>query len=202
MSSILRALKKLEEESTTGDGPSNEQKIQMQRVVHRRAGTSRTINRFLFIVSALLLLSIAGWLLLKSPSPPPLKSGRRPHPINEPPPQPIVEKPSQPEKAPAKIKPVEIKKAAVERVEKSVPPPQPIPKKVVTAEEPVRETNRPQLNLTGILWSEKPGKRLALINDRYFKEGETINGISVLQIEKKTVTFQSGEEKWTIRLKK
>jgi hypothetical protein len=45
-------------------------------------------------------------------------------------------------------------------------------------------------------------KRIALINNRYLKEGDKINGVSIIQIGKKSVTLESGEEKWTIRLQK
>jgi hypothetical protein len=60
----------------------------------------------------------------------------------------------------------------------------------------------PVLNLTGILWSEVPGRRLALINSRYLKEGEKINAVTLIRIEEKEVTFQYGGETWTVELER
>jgi hypothetical protein len=67
-----------------------------------------------------------------------------------------------------------------------------------------RETKaiHPALKLTGILWSEIPGRRLALINSRYLKEGEKINGVTLIRIEEKEVAFQSGAETWTVELER
>ena len=60
----------------------------------------------------------------------------------------------------------------------------------------------PQLKLNGILWSHIPTRRVALINDRYLKEGEKIKDVSVVKIEKKSVTLQLGKKKWTLRISK
>jgi hypothetical protein len=66
----------------------------------------------------------------------------------------------------------------------------------------IKSSKHPEFSLSGVLWSNTPGKRVALINGRYVKEGDEIKGVSVIRIEKKQVTLQSGEETWTIKLKK
>jgi hypothetical protein len=60
----------------------------------------------------------------------------------------------------------------------------------------------PQLSFSGVLWSDKPERRVALINDRYLKEGDEIDGVTVVKIEKLAITLQRGAEKWTLQLKK
>lgn len=185
MSSILRALKKLDEEAMSREGQAGEPKIKMSRMVNRRAKASRVINRFLSLSLILLLLVIAGWMIINS---------------NVKPPPPVPEK--EPAQAPA---------VKMESPKESTPP-------AITTEpskpsiEPefsgnhqkvlVKETKHPKFILNGILWSDIPGRRVALINNRYLKEGDKIKGASVIQIQEKAVTLQTGEEKWTIRLKK
>ena len=57
MSSILRALKKLDEDSMSREPGTGEQKqkIKMRQVVTRRTRSPRVTNRILFIVLAVLL---------------------------------------------------------------------------------------------------------------------------------------------------
>lgn len=69
-------------------------------------------------------------------------------------------------------------------------------------ERSIKPTPHPEFVLNGILWSDNPDRRVALINDRYLKEGEVIDGVSVVKIERKSVILQSGEEKWTLSVKK
>lgn len=67
---------------------------------------------------------------------------------------------------------------------------------------PPMQPMHPNLVLNGVLWSDNPERRVALINDRYLHEGDSIDGVSVVKIEKKAVTLQSGSEKWTITVQK
>jgi hypothetical protein len=64
------------------------------------------------------------------------------------------------------------------------------------------ETEPAGLILNGILWSDNPGRRVALINDLYLKEGDVFEGVSVVKIERKAVILKSGEKKWTLSVKK
>ena len=188
MSSILRALKKLDEEAMSGEGQAGEPKIKMSRMVNRGAGASRVVNRFLSISLALLLLVIAGWMIINS---------------NVKPPPPVTEKQAE--------KPPQAPVVKEESPGESIPPATTIePSRFSTGpefsenrqEELVKETKRPEFTLNGILWSRIPDRRVALINNRYLKEGDSINGVSIIRISEKAVTLQSGEEKWTLMLKK
>jgi hypothetical protein len=69
-------------------------------------------------------------------------------------------------------------------------------------ERSIKPTPHPEFVLNGILWSDNPDRRVVLINDRYLKEGEVIDGVSVVKIERQSVILQSGEEKWTLMVKK
>ena len=65
MSSILRALKKLDEDSMSREREAGEEKIKMRRIVTRRARVPRGINRLLFIVLTVLLLGAAALIGFK-----------------------------------------------------------------------------------------------------------------------------------------
>jgi hypothetical protein len=197
LSSILRALKKLDEEAMSRESQPGEPKIKMSRMVNRRTKASRVINRSLSISLALLLLVIAGWMIINSnvkpPPPVPEKQGEKP-----PQQAPAVKMESPKESIPPAITTEPSKPAAEpELSERGGPAQETSDQKVL-----VKETKHPELILNGILWSDIPGRRVALINNRYLKEGDKIKGASVIQIREKTVTLQAGEEKWTIRLKK
>ncbi len=66
----------------------------------------------------------------------------------------------------------------------------------------IKPAPHPEFVLNGILWSDNPDRRVVLINDRYLKEGEVIDGVSVIKIERKSVILQSGDVKWTLMVKK
>jgi cytoskeletal protein RodZ len=197
-------LKKLDEDSMDGDSQAGEQKIKIRRVVHRRTKTPRSIYRFRSISLVLSLLVIAvlvAWVLIDTTPPP--------HTVTKSPQHQQVstlkkERESQPQKTPQKA-PEEIKtpknKKKIEAVITPVPKtPTQKTNKVIEAVE--KKSKHPEFILSGVLWSNTPGKRVALINGRYVKEGDEISGVSVVRIEKKMVTLQSGEETWTIRLKR
>ena len=202
MSSILRALKKLDEDSLDAAGQNGEQKVKMRRVVHRRAKTSRSVYRFLSMSLALLLLATTAtiaWKLIHPNPHLPVPQKQAPTPQSSPvtktqprQPVPIVKK-----EEPKPLKAQESVKPAIEgKIDTSKVPVQ------VTKAEAEKKLEHPQLVLDGVLWSETPGSRVALINGRYLKEGDQIEGVSIISIEKKTVTLKSGEETWTIKLKK
>lgn len=205
MSSILRALKKLEEESA----PRESEKPP----VYRQPGPSATINKFLVALSAFLLVGIIAWLIIQPAGKPVTEKQQETStalstPINIQPQAPALEKLSPREPLPEKISGEQSKPLADSSQTNGGQLPQPVkveqPVQPVVDEKPDRETKpkHPVLSLIGILWSEIPGRRLALINDRYLKEGEKINGVKLIRIEEQEVTFQSGAETWTVQLKR
>ena len=213
MSSILRALKKLDEESMSQEGEEHagEQKKKMRRMVYRRARTPRLFNRFIFVLSAFLLLGAAFLIFMNlkgKPSiteeqdtaakmsadalekqPPGLKKELKKEPAKESTPQSMAVEQSNSSTIPAApvITGETIAQKTIDQKER----------------ESVKQNKHPDFILNGVLWSDTPARRVALINDRYLKEGDEIDGgVSIIRIEKKSVTLKSGEETWTIRLKR
>ena len=54
------------------------------------------------------------------------------------------------------------------------------------------------LNLQAISWSETPERRIAVINGRILKEGEQIEGYSILQIRTDDVVFMQAGQRWML----
>lgn len=220
MSSILRALKKLDEESMLQRSESKgESESERERERENQAGGQKIkmINKFLAALSALLLLGIAGWLIIHSPAKPVLENKMEKEVGNKvenkvekkqdtsslKPPSPAISPPipssndAPPRESRPELSGAEQPKPSTEALDlKNNRPPQPI------RTETVKNTNPTGLNLTGILWSQVPGKRLALINDLYLREGDEIKGAAIIRIEKNEVTLQSATKTWTIGLKK
>lgn len=206
MSSILRALKKLEEESAPRKDESPES--ENPPVYRRQPGTSPAINKFLAAFSAFLLFGIVGWLIIQPAGKPAGEKQRETSSSGSPstviPPRaPVLKEASSRELPPEKPGGEPTKSPAgapvsngsrLPRPAKAVEPVQPVTDKTVDRE---TKAKHPVLKLTGILWSEVPARRLALINNRYLKEGEKINGVTLIRIEEKEVIFQSGSETWT-----
>lgn len=219
MSSILRALRKLDEDSISRESPPGEQKVKMKYMVHQPTKTSRVITRTLLAAVALLsvitVILILEWnpRSIKEQTPQPVEErtprpeknrqvqppeAKLPQPVQGPVPRPVKERPIRPEGK---------QRQPLERLETPTPiiqsPTAKIPAREAAKPGPsIKETKHPALNLEGILWSQEAARRLALINNRYLKEGDTIEGASIVRIGKKEVTFQMGDEKWTMHLKK
>lgn len=188
-------------------------------MVHRPTKTSRVITRTLLVAVA--LLSVVMVLLILEWNPRPVKEqtpqpveertprpekNRQVQPPEEPRPQPVQEQAPRPVKE-RPIRPEDKQRQPLERMETPAPliqsPMAKIPAPEAAKPGPsIKETKHPALNLEGILWSQEAARRLALINNRYLKEGDTIEGASIVRIGKKEVALQMGEEKWTINLKK
>lgn len=223
MSSILRALKKLDEDSMSREQETGAEKIKMKRIVTRRAGVPRGINRLLIIVSTVLLVGAAAWIVINLNKQPPMTkkqdTGPKKPALTHIPQQP----PTLKKESPGEVKPVAgadepLKRPAKPAFPESERPQRPdsnrvgehiqsaADKKLVEKtngyKELIKETKRPEFILNGILWSAKADRRVALINDRYLKEGDTIEGVLVVKIEKAVVILKSGQETWTLRVKK
>jgi len=227
LSSILRALKKLEEDSMPQEGQTHEQKIKMRQMVIRRAKAPRVITRFFSILLTILLVGTALLIIMKSngkhsitikkkqdisPKNRPLKHlSQQPLTLKK-----ELKKESSKGSIPPALTVKQSKPSTISAPSEGERSPQPkrVAERIQTTvdksiaqqknhqKELVKEDKHPEFILTGILWSDIPGRRVALINNRYLREGEKINGVSVIQIKRKEVTLQSGEEKWVIRVKK
>lgn len=215
MSSILRALKKLEEESTPRENESQPaaQKIKKSRLKYRHSGASPAINKFLVVLAAFLLLGISGWLIINRAGKPGMEKQQDTPSTGSPsisiPPRAPALKEASPRESPAEVISGEQSKPSA-GMSGSESDRSPGPTKAEAPIQPVAgntfdreaKSKHPSLNLTGILWSEVPGRRLALINNRYLKEGEKINEVTLIRIEERGVAFQSGAETWTVELER
>ena len=215
----MRALKKLEQETAPRESESqpSEQKLKKSPLNYRDSGRFPVVNKFLIVLAVILLLGVLAWLIIQRPGEGRERPGmekQQENPaagapsLNTPIQAPILEKVSPREMLPERVNGEKTKPQVGVPGSNSSPMPQPqkteAPVQPVTDKPVDRETKakHPVLTLTGILWSEVPGRRLALINDRYLKEGEKINGATLIRIEEREVTFKSGVETWTIELAK
>lgn len=233
MSSILRALKKLDEDSMSREPETNGQKqeIKMRQMVTRRARSSRVTNRLFFIVLVVLLVGVAALILMNS-----ITSNKKslitkkqddtpkkPVLAHLPQQAPTLKKDLQ-RKSPGELKPPaasagqlkpstkatspvsgQLAQPDTSRVTETLRPAadQKLPNQTNDQGQLIKQTSLPEFILNGILWSDNPERRVALINDRYLKEGDVvIEGVSVVKIERKAVILQSGEKKWTLSVKK
>lgn len=218
MSSILRALKKLDEESTLqkneNESQAGKQIKKTKRLVIRHNTSDLLINKFLLVLLSILVLGVAGWLITQTMG----KTGKTKESLpikrNAEPSIPLtkeadsensrVSHPIIPEKQVSPAEEIFSRKKNDKLDNKDSKHRKDDAKDVENVEdaEEVNNTKISGLKLTGILWSEIPERRLALLNDIYLKEGEKIKGAVIIRIEKNGVTLQSGTKTWTIGLKK
>jgi hypothetical protein len=219
LSSILRALKKLDEEALSRERKPGDREITVHQVVKRKSGVSRYMNPFTFIplLISIVLLGIAGWIYF-NPEKKPVDEKKQdsqsyvqrniandsrviskpspsivPLPGNNPSHSPVSTRNPQPFPLPLPLPPAQIN----------------ITEHASESKEPVEAKEKPKhppftSTLDGILWSDNPERRVAIINGKYFKEGEVIDGVgvTVVSIEKNAVVLKSGQETWTIKMNK
>ena len=218
MSSILRALKKLDEDVMADDSQKDEHKVKMKRMVNRRVQKPIILKRTLLVASALILITALLWIVVGFQSQPrrmdapPVQQMKESPPVmkeKEPPHRTVKETISPPEtvsKETEQIKEAKVMKSGEGEKETArntgsmvrEPEVPVIPEKKESGKKKIR----PDFVLDGIIWSTEPGRRLASINDRYLKEGDVINGVIVVKIDKAEVTLRLDEDTWAIHLKK
>lgn len=218
MSSILKALKKLEDENRDSGGQKPGEGKMMKQVVGRRTKRTITLKRsnILIIICFLVAVAIGIVWLGSRESPQKVKSvadklqndkAKKPERLNKK----AEARPgaAQSTKLPGKAKTGPLKGLK----ELSLPPGKPVKKdsipeikqnqiKVVATDTPREEQEKsklPELLLKGILWSGLSERRVAIINGRYLKEGEKIKGATIVKIGKNTVTLELGTETWVLK---
>jgi hypothetical protein len=65
-----------------------------------------------------------------------------------------------------------------------------------TAAIPVKQTGESKLELQAIAWSSDPKTRLAVVNGRVVRQGESIDSVHIMHIGKDEVIFKKGSEEW------
>jgi hypothetical protein len=58
---------------------------------------------------------------------------------------------------------------------------------------------RPELTLEGIVWADDPKARMAVINGKMVREGETIQGVRIQSIGENNVAVSAAGDHWTVR---
>ena len=107
-----------------------------------------------------------------------------------------VTKPSPPLSA-AKEKTFQPKRIQPEAVrEKPAEKPEPKTNAQWSPSIPVRHAGESKLELQAIAWSSDPKSRLAVINGRVVREGESIDRANIMHIGKDEVIFRKGTEEW------
>ncbi|MFH2218127.1 MAG: hypothetical protein ABII68_00515 [Pseudomonadota bacterium] len=61
---------------------------------------------------------------------------------------------------------------------------------------PVKDEDESGLKLQAIAWSEDPGRRIAVVNNRVVREGGSVEDAFVTHIGENAVGFRKGGEKW------
>ena len=61
---------------------------------------------------------------------------------------------------------------------------------------PVKQTGESKLELQAIAWFSDPKNRLAVVNGRVVREGESIDSVHIMHIGKDGVIFKKGGEEW------
>ncbi len=238
MSSILKALKKLEEETEIKEesaGWIDPVQTKRDAASYDRKGLKIKLAVFISIIAVCFILGFREMRRLStqlSAAPPPAqelnkKTPRHPEPKEEAAPLAITTasmaadalEPSKPavesvSPAPEPIKPI----PEPEKVANTLPM---IPKEsnslpvaaTETGKKPgnqamVEERTQPvktepvqmedaRLTLQAIVWSEKPSDRFAIVNERIVREGDAVDGISILLIEKSAIRFKEGTKEWS-----
>lgn len=218
MSSILKALKKLERELQDKKGVQLwSRSADTQKAVANIVRGNRYLGRPLEMLLAVAFLSVSGLtigshlpLLEKKVKPrnetasrsfqisrprensmPQIPHARKEAPKTSNPP---VNKPQEP--VPPKIEQTVTKKE--ERGTLSEDNPQ-----RVTAQKPItrqESAEKLELNLQAIAWSKDPKGRIAVINNRVIREGGSIEGFSVVRIAMDEVSVQKGGKEWKLNI--
>ena len=58
----------------------------------------------------------------------------------------------------------------------------------------------PALELQAIVWSDEPASCFAVINGRIVRSGGMVDGVSVVEIGKEAVSLKLGDKTWTMRM--
>lgn len=212
MSSILKALKKLENEAPlqSEDQPFP-QEIDLKKTISQHV-RRYWLNKFFFVLFAALTLSIGGWLIFgqklllqerPSPVPVPPKIEREvakvtPIPVRKAPAKPVI--PSEKE---TRIKALSEKEpSAPESVKRSEPPAEksrkaPVVKQSIT----VDRFDESRFKVEAIIWSNNVKNRFAVINGSIVRVGGSVEGMSVEHIGRDYVAVRSGEKEWKLKFR-
>jgi len=228
LSSILKALKKLENEhARSGDQIALPQKLGTKRNISRWEITSGRFSTLLWVVLAGVVITVVAGVIIyvRQPAGPetvtaaapvtpartavkkiqrqtPLVSAREPvrvrKPNNRPTPSSV---PPVPSAGGASGPPVQ---TSAEKSKKRPPPPVPV-RRTAVKPKVSPEVNLPilssELTLQAISWSVDPKSRIAVINSNVIREGGLVAGYSITRIDKNQVLVRKGADTWKLLFK-
>ncbi len=224
MSSILKALKKLESETTEFSAEEFlPQKIDRKRAFGQRAKESWLYERLLSISICTVILVLGAWFFFnreallvgqRSPQTQPLEMPARPTPPSSDPlpratplnaalPTPPLEKPREdPAASPEAIPsgPIVPPFANAPLADSQEPSALPLKGQGVSESSAVQSAQS-NLKLEAIVWSNKAESRFAVINGRILRAGGVIDGIVVTEIGRDYVGLRSGQQDWKMRFR-
>lgn len=221
MSSILKALKKLENETLPhGNDQSWSQKIDTRKAINRRMKGPWLFNRLVFVLFIAIVVVVVSLLILeKGPyfkkqlfqvnNPPPARK-ERPEPTL------ISVKKRVPKKKgiqPLQSKPINYqKKESLKQVLPEKDRSLIIPEKKSTSpgfeqqnippgrkQAHIRQMDDSKYKLEAIVWSNNPESRFAVINGQIVKPGASFEGMKVTRINRDSVTVFFQEEELNLR---
>jgi hypothetical protein len=225
VSSILKALKKVERESPRLEvSPTLPQKINTKRALNQRARGTWLFKRALTVVVVLLLVGVGTWFVLGNPElwvdkerPAPPAASRPAGETQVPPPQPDL-KGAAGEPGPGIAREAR-PKAHVSPAEKAVkaeplrrdPPPlaaspakSPKPPAVESTRQAPEATSaapgdESRYKLEAIVWSNNAESRFAVINGQIVRAGGAVGGLSVREIGRDHVDVRSAGRDWSMK---
>ncbi len=214
MSSILKALKKLEEE-TPRYGDSQPYPVDTKKTVENGVNKKQTYYKlFLILFSAIIIVSASLFLLTRQTT---SKGKNTPASVL------VIRKaiPPRPKRENVKIasvpdlKPRKKHARPSNRIKKNLPGSRqgkiPASRKVMKEKSYGDDRTKPKsarstipfksaggsgLKLQAIAWSSDSKKRIAVVNGRILREGSSIEGALIIKIDKNDVSFQKGGEQW------
>ncbi len=229
MSTILKALKKLEHElPDESDTHPGARKSTTRQTLGRRAKRFMRIHKSFWIFTGLITLTVAAWLIYFPLFPDSRKSVSTSVPDK---PDKIIKKTAsarqieKQKQIPAQVKellpdmPIPASRSQKKSSKKKVPrkaatsvkstrsfkSTQPsLPPKILGSKSiSVKSLEDSKLKLQAISWSENPDNRIAVINGSIMREGESIEGFRIVQIGQDDVVVRAGqnERKLVFRFK-
>ena len=216
MSSILKALKKLEAE-TPRHGDSQPYPVDVKKTVENGVIKKQKYYKFFLILfSAIIIVSASVYLLTGQTA---LKGKISPDSVE------VVRKsiPARPKKENVRIASVPDLKTRKKRAKPSdrikkkenlpgsrqvkIPASRKVMKeksygdnrtkpKPARSAIPFKSAGGSGLKLQAIAWSSDSKERIAVVNGRILREGSSIEGALIIKIDKNDVSFQKGSEQW------
>lgn len=224
MSSILKALKKVERKSPRKEESTTLlEKIDTNKAINRRVKGVWLVNRILFVLMVILILGIGSWFLWtyrgplaerlasKSPATKPAdKALVEPVRAEKKAPEPDANKEQVMEETPdVNLTPEE----AFPSTQNDTAPPQ----VVKPSEQPedsaaggpasdmpqgvgvTKPIDANRYKLEAIVWSNNPESRFAVVNGQIVRSGTSLEGLSVTEIGRDHVAVRSKKSEWKLR---